>query len=135
MIGGGTVGCEVAHKLIDEDKAEVTVVEMLPELCMGHEFAHRMLLNDFLKEKATVCTSTTVTAIKDGEVCVKDSEGREAAIPADCVIYATGVKAVSQDLYETLLAEGFETYRAGDWKIPNNFLSTTRSAFELAYSI
>ncbi len=134
VVGGGTVGCEVAHKLAEEG-CKVTVIEMLPELCNGHEFAHKMLLTNYLNEKAEVYTSATVTEIAEGKVCFKDAEGAEKAVDADKVIYATGMKAVSGELYDALSDLGCEVYRIGDWKVQTNFLNSTRSAFELAYSI
>ena len=134
VVGGGTVGCEVAHKL-SEEGCEVTVIEMLPELCNGHEFAHKMLLTNYLNEHGKVFTSSTVTSIDADKVCFKDAEGAEQCVAADKVYYATGVKAVSGDLFDALIDKGCEVYRIGDWKVPTNFLNSTRSAFELAYCI
>ncbi len=44
VIGGGVVGCELAYSLAYEKDAEVTVVEMLPELMTGTVHANRSML-------------------------------------------------------------------------------------------
>jgi len=60
VIGGGTVGCETAYWLSFEQKKDVTVVEMLPNLMDGVCTANRGHLLHYMREngvKALNCTA------------------------------------------------------------------------------
>ena len=59
VIGGGVVGAELSHKLVDEGY-EVTIIEMLPEMCNNLEPMHKELLETFLQKNATICLNTKV---------------------------------------------------------------------------
>jgi len=88
IIGGGLVGCETAVHLA-MDGRDVTVVEMLGDLCTDANLRHRPLLMVELKKSVTCLTNTTAVRLTgDGLVCLADEV--ETLIPADTVICATG---------------------------------------------
>lgn len=133
MIGGGVVGSELAHKLIDEGNA-VTILEMMSELCRGHEAMHREKLENYMRENASVKLNVQVTQI--GEHFVKyRNEGKEEEIAADYVVYSVGQHPIGEELFEGLLDKGKETYKIGDCQNPANFRAATRAALDLAYRI
>ncbi|MCI2062928.1 MAG: FAD-dependent oxidoreductase [Eubacteriaceae bacterium] len=134
IIGGGVVGSELAHKLV-EAGVNVTILEMLSDICIGHEFAHRMLLVDYLNKYADVNVSANVIKIEKNSVTFIDKDGTENVKDADTVICTTGQHSVSGQLYQALLDEHVETYKISDWVNPSNIRIATRSALELAYTI
>lgn len=134
IIGGGVVGCELAHKLI-ENGNKVTVLEMLPEICVGLEFAHRTVLTDYMNRNAKVEVSATVTKVTPKSLEFTDKDGRKQSIPADYTVYCAGQAPQSPPLYTALLSDGFETYRIADYERMSNFLMATRQAMDLAYTI
>jgi 2-enoate reductase len=68
IIGGGVVGCEVAHWLSYEKQKKVTVVEMMPNFMEGSCTANRgHLLHSLKQAKVGLRNCTKVTAFtKDG---------------------------------------------------------------------
>lgn len=134
IIGGGVVGAELSHKLVNEGY-QVTVIEMLPELCRGLEPMHKGLLETFLQKNATVCLNTKVVAICDGKVVCENAQGETVDIPADYTIMSVGQRPVGEELYQALLEKGIPTYKIGDAVGQGNFRSATRAALELAYRI
>ena len=134
VIGGGVAGAELAHRLVLEGN-NVTVLEMLPDICNGGELFHTMRLKDYLDKHATVLTSVAVKRIDSDSVEYEDAEGTRHTIPADLVAVCAGQRKVGLDLYEQLVDAGCEVYRIGNNERASNFLNATRSAFELAYTI
>ena len=100
ILGGGLVGCETAVHLAHEGK-DVTVVEMLHDMCLDANGRHRPLLIEELK-KAVVCRPGLkgVRVLKDGLACV-DQDGNEITFKADTIIVAVGqrpLRAVADSL-------------------------------------
>ena len=134
VIGGGVVGSELSHKLLTEGY-QVTVIEMLPELCRGLEPMHKELLGTYLQKNATVCLNTKVVAICPDKVVCENAQGETVEIPADYTIMSVGQRPVGEELYRALLEKGIPTYKIGDAVEQGNFRSATRAAMEIAYRI
>ena len=134
VIGGGVAGAELAHRLVLEGN-NVTILEMLPDICNGGELFHTMRLKDYLEKNATVLTSVSVKRIAADSVEYEDQEKNRHQIPADMITVCAGQRKVGLGLYEQLLDAGYEAYRIGNNERAGNFLNATRSAFELAYTI
>lgn len=134
VIGGGIVGAELSHKLVEEGY-DVTIIEMLPEICMGQEPMHKGLLETYLKKNATICVNTRVKEVCDGKVVCESAEGEAVEIPADYTIMSVGQKPVGEELYRGLLEKGISTFKIGDAVRPANFRAATRAALEIAYRI
>jgi 2,4-dienoyl-CoA reductase-like NADH-dependent reductase (Old Yellow Enzyme family)/thioredoxin reductase len=93
VLGGGLVGCETAVHLAREGK-DVTVVEMLPDVCMDANGRHRPLLVAELNKSVTCRTGLRgVRVTKDGLVCA-DKDGRELTLEADTIICSVGQRAL-----------------------------------------
>ena len=74
IIGGGVVGSELAHMLCEKE-CKVTVLEMLPELCRGHEPMHKNKLETYLSQNADVHLNASVTKISADSVEYKNAAG------------------------------------------------------------
>ncbi|MGI6580520.1 MAG: FAD-dependent oxidoreductase [Saccharofermentanales bacterium] len=134
IIGGGVVGSELAHKLV-ENGCNVTILEMLPEICHGHDIFHKDKLETYLNENADVKLNVRVDEVLSNKVVYFDSENIEMTTDCDLVIYSTGQHSIGNDLYNALVDEKIEAYKIGDCDKPGKFLSSTRSACDLAYRI
>jgi 2,4-dienoyl-CoA reductase-like NADH-dependent reductase (Old Yellow Enzyme family)/thioredoxin reductase len=89
VLGGGLVGCETAVHFAREGK-DVTVVEMLPDLCPDANARHRPLLLAELRKSVDCRTGLkAVRVLKDGLVCA-DKDGNEITFKADTVVLAAG---------------------------------------------
>jgi 2,4-dienoyl-CoA reductase-like NADH-dependent reductase (Old Yellow Enzyme family)/thioredoxin reductase len=100
ILGGGLVGCETAVHLAMEGK-DVTVVEMLGDVCADANGRHRPLLLEQLDKLVTCRTNLRgVRVTEEGLVCA-DWEGGEELIKADTVICAVGqrpLRRVAEEL-------------------------------------
>ena len=134
VIGGGVVGAELSHKLVDEGY-RVTIIEMLGQLCNNQEPMHKGLLESFLTKNAVVCLNTTVKEITDDKVICENTDGEPVEIPADYAIMSVGQRPAGDELYRALLAKGIPSFKIGDAVQQGNFRSATRSALEIAYRI
>ena len=132
--GGGVVGAELSHKLVDEGY-KVTIIEMLPQLCSNQEPMHKGLLESFLTKNAVICLNTKVKEVCDNKVICENAKGETVEIPIDYTIMSVGQRPAGDDLYRALLAKGIPTFKIGDAVQIGNFRSATRSALEIAYRI
>ena len=134
IIGGGTVGCEVAELMV-EKKNRITLLEMLPSIANGLEgsnFADMMTV--FTAGGVNVVTEAMVKTISNKEVIyVKD--GNELSAKADLTILSAGRKPVGTDLAQELKDAGYSVNVIGDANIPGKFMTATTDAFFLASRI
>ncbi len=125
ILGGGLVGCETAVHMAQEGK-DVTVIEMLREVCPDANMRYRPLLLDQLKKKSVVCRTDTrgVRITKKGLVCAGE-DGNEMLFDADTIICAVGQKPL-RDVAERLCDCAQEAIEIGDCLKPG---SVTEAVF------
>jgi pyruvate/2-oxoglutarate dehydrogenase complex dihydrolipoamide dehydrogenase (E3) component len=91
VLGGGLVGCETAVYMAQEGK-DVTVIEMLHEVCPDANPRYRPLLLDQLEKLVTCKTGMQgIRITEEGLVCA-DTDGNEILYDADTIICAVGQK-------------------------------------------
>ncbi len=112
ILGGGLVGCETAVHLAQEGK-DVTIVEMLHDVCLDANGRHRPLLIEELK-KSVVCRPGLkgIRVLKDALVTV-DKDGNELTFKADTIIVAAGQRPL-RDIADTLRDCAPEVIELGD---------------------
>ena len=158
VIGGGNTGCEVAEyfgareytfttnkmkdfsmemiievtKTAGEHNRDVTVVEMMPQLCPEREgFSRRIMMKQLEINNVKIRTKTKVHKITDKAVQVVDmNAGDFIEIPADTVILAGGLKPENIEV-----AEGVKTMKLGDANAPSLIADAIFSAYCAAYDI
>ena len=104
VIGGGVIGIEFAcfYALIGK---QVTVVEMLPQICGNVDRELAITIQRKLESKGVIIhTAAKVEKLSGGEVFFTDKEGKVQSIKADAVLAATGRVA-------NLDGMGFETLK------------------------
>lgn len=89
VLGGGLVGCETALHLAMEGR-DVTVAEMLDEVCRDANNRHRPLLMEQLDAHVRCLTGLRGVRIDPHGLVCADREGRELLLEADTVICAAG---------------------------------------------
>jgi pyruvate/2-oxoglutarate dehydrogenase complex dihydrolipoamide dehydrogenase (E3) component len=124
IVGGGLVGCETAVHMAQEGK-DVTVIEMLREICPDANMRYRPLLLDQLK-KSVVCRTDTrgIRITEKGLVCA-DEDGNEMLFDADTIICAVGQRPL-RDIAERLRDCAPEAVEIGDCLKPG---SVTEAVF------
>jgi len=92
IIGGGLIGTEVAHKLLQNGN-KVYLIEMLDEIARGMEMIERKLtLKSFETANIQIFTKTKVLEIQDKTlICENDSQELKLDNVNE-IILATGMK-------------------------------------------
>lgn len=107
VIGGGLIGSETALSLAEHGR-EVTIVEMLCDICMEDEPLSQIAVKLRLSELGVkVLTNTRVTAVKDGGVTAVDADGNTIELAGDTVIAATGLQAEDTQVFAGIAEKTF----------------------------
>jgi 2,4-dienoyl-CoA reductase-like NADH-dependent reductase (Old Yellow Enzyme family)/thioredoxin reductase len=134
IVGGGMVGCETGHYLVEQGKM-VTIIEVLKRMANDMFFmARRRLMNSLRSKKVTLLTSATCEEIKEGSVRVTTAEGKKETIPADTVIIAVGYKA-NDHLYKALEGKVPEIYCIGNSSEPRRILEATSEGYRTGLAL
>ena len=113
VVGGGSVGCEIAELLATQGKT-VTVVEMRDTLAENTgKTAQTILLGHLKARGVTLKTGCRVEKITEKGVTCTLKDGGRRLLGADTVVLATG-DPPDASLYESLKNDGFELYNIGD---------------------
>ena len=133
IIGGGSVGAETAGFLLDQKK-DVTLVEMLPEIARDVEMVNRKVLLRGLGEKGVrIRVLTQATAILPEGVEV-DFDGGKEVLSADTVVLATGIRP-NNELEAALGALPAELHKVGDCVEPRKAIDAIHEGFQVALKI
>lgn len=113
IIGGGLVGCETAHHLMDKGK-KITITEILDAMATQRiPFIREAFLEDLEKSGVELLTGVTYKEVTDKGIILIDNKGEKRMIEADTIILAAGAKPDDR-LYEEIKGKVKEVYRAGD---------------------
>jgi 2,4-dienoyl-CoA reductase (NADPH2) len=90
IIGGGSVGCELAEYLAEKGK-KVSVVEILEQIASDAQSDARKLLAQRLRDqKVAVYTRSRVQKKEGDKVTLTDGQGKSIELRADFVVTAMG---------------------------------------------
>ena len=103
ILGGGTVGAEIALEQSLIHKNNVSIIELGDELATQGNMLYKIGLRQTMEkcESLTTYLNTQCTEVKDNSVIIKNEAGIIKEIPADKVIVCTGMKSLN------ILAESF----------------------------
>ncbi|MGB5926158.1 MAG: FAD-dependent oxidoreductase [Dehalococcoidia bacterium] len=134
IIGGGMVGCETGHYLVEKGKT-VTIVEILKRMANDMFFMSRRRLMDGLRsQKVTLLNGATCEEIKGGSVHVTTADGKKETIPADTIIVAVGYTA-NDRLYKALEGEVPEIRCIGNSAEPRRILEATSEGYQAGLAL
>lgn len=125
IIGGGLVGAETGIHMLELGK-KVTIVEMTDRIAMDCAGSHHGAILSRLGQADIRMNTKCVKVTEDSVVVAKD--GVEEVIPADTVILAAGMKALTKQAYE-LGADVIDFAVIGDAVKPGKILEATRAGF------
>lgn len=130
IIGGGAIGAETAHLLVEEEDREVYLIEMrdgiavdLPQdarICLLHAFEQTPSLHQITNAKVTAVTPESITLERQGQTEVVDR--------LDTIILAVGARA-NQGLRPALEALGIPFLVSGDATGPKDYVKAIYEGF------
>ena len=126
------VGVETAEYLAEKG-CKVTVLEMLPEICMDLGNPRKICVNENVYAAGIVpVTGVTVKEIEDGAV-IGEKDGEKVSYPCDFAVMAVGSKKRSTAaLEEACYANGVAYFEIGDAAGARRALNATREGFDAA---
>lgn len=137
VIGGGLVGCEVAIFLGSRGK-KVTVVEMQDTLAPDANRIHKDSMMEELENPANSITpklNAKCEEITSQGVRISTPVGMET-LAADCVVYAVGMRALSDLALELQKAPGVRRFAAiGDCQKPTRIKDAIHGGYYAAIDI
>jgi 2-enoate reductase len=123
IIGGGMVGCETGHYLVEQGK---TLKRMANDMFF---MARRRLMDGLRGKKVTLLTSATCEEIREGSVIMTTAEGERRTIWADTVIIAAGY-ASNDRLYKVLEDKVPQVFCIGNSAKPRRILEANREGYQ-----
>lgn len=133
IIGGGLAGCEEGLALAWKGK-DVTIVEMKDGLALDAPYIHWKHLLAKVEENIHTYCSATVRSIEENGVRITGAAGEDILLEADTVLYATGMKATSQQ-YDSWQNLACEVIPIGDCRRSARILEAMRSGYNAGMTI
>lgn len=136
VIGGGSVGAETAHMLLEQQQREIYILEMrdgigidLPQdarICLLHIFENSLSMH--------CMTGSKVTGIGDHAVTL-EREGREERLEnIDTVVMAVGARP-NQSLKQGIENLGVKVLVIGDADAPRDYVKAIRQGAEAGRAV
>lgn len=131
VVGGGLVGCEVAHFLALSGK-KIKIVEMMEDVATSLDFMTKFwLMEEMNKQGIEILTKTRIKELTGKGAIVNDPEGNEKELTADTVVIAVGVASVN-DLEKQLEDIDADVYTIGDAKKVSKIMGAIAEGYHLA---
>jgi len=137
IIGGGSVGAEIADLLSPLRGRKVTLVEMLPEIArdLGDE-SRSFLLESLIQKNVKIITGAKIKSIEADGVIVERSGNEERLLGFQTIILSVGVSPVNDlagKIKEKLNIE--EVHIIGDAKEPRKAINAIAEGAEIGRKI
>jgi len=131
VAGGGSVGCEIALFLAQQDK-KVTIIEMSEETMVDLDLSSKIALKRLLSDNnVEILTSVKVEQITDDGVIVINKEQDLYSIKADTIVLALGFEP-NRKLIKSLQYKIPQLYSIGDCVKPGKIMQAMEQASFLA---
>lgn len=135
IIGGGTVGCELAIEAADSTD-QVTVVEMDDKLAKNGNTSYRLSLDYFMNKHSNINTMTRnrCVEIKENTVCLEGRLSGSTELRADYIIIAVGFTP-KRGLVESFYGITPDTFEVGDCERVGTVCEATNYAYFVAANL
>lgn len=133
IIGGGQVGLETAHFLLEEGK-EVTILEMLKRV--GQDMsprARKMILEKLIQGGAEILTESKVLSVEKDDV-VFDRAGVVDRVRADSIVLAVGTAPREIEI-QGLGRSRIPVRRIGDASVPRKLFDAIHEGYKVGVEI
>ena len=134
IIGGGQVGLETAHFLLEEEK-EITVLEMLKRA--GQDMsprARKMTLEKLSQGGVEVLTESKAVSVEKEDVVFERAGLRERFRGADSIVIAVGTASQDEGI-PRLGKAGIPMRRIGDAAAPRKLFDAVQEGFNIGIEI
>lgn len=134
IVGAGVIGVELGS-VYARLGSDVTIIEMLPQICTGTDRTLTSLLLSLLKKQnLKFLLNTQVLGAKDHgsrglELMVQDESGKEQSLQGDVVLIAIGRRPRSQDL--GIASLNIDTTPRGAIVVDRKFRTTIASIYAI----
>lgn len=135
VLGGGSIGCEIALELAEEGK-EVTILEMGKQIATNAN----SLLKEALRQKfemhsnLRVLTESSCREVTDTAVIYQDVQGEEHRIPYQTMIVSTGLRSHAAET-EKLFGIVRNTVSIGDCNRPDSIMTAIYEGHSAALNL
>jgi len=134
MVGGGQVGCETAHFLLDQGK-RITILEMLEDVATDmNGRARKVLLDELITGGVEIIKQALVMGISQSEITFERFGLKQKIKDFDHVVLALGTLP-ERALLEKLGKVDIPVFSIGDCVSPRKAIEAIREGFELALEI
>lgn len=134
VLGGGSVGCEVARFLAKKGK-KVTIVEMLREVGIDmFSLTKPFYVQSMLDEGIRIFTNVTVERVRDKGLEIVNEKGERQLIESESIVIAVGSKP-NKELFEALKGRGLDVFQIGDCVETRRIVDAVREGFLLGCQI
>jgi thioredoxin reductase len=135
IIGGGTVGCELAIE-VAEDVDQVTIVEAEEKLALNANSTNRLSIEYFINKHSNInsMVRNKCVEITDQKVTLEGRLSGKTELEADHVIIAIGFKP-RRALVESLYGITPDTFEAGDCERVGSVCEATNYSYFLAANL
>jgi len=134
IIGGGSVGCEVAELLCEQQK-EVTIVEILDDVARDMDKINKLPLIMSLEDYGVrIMTKTKVESVTEEGVWT-DCLGERELVEYDALIVAVGRQPKTEQMEKVIRDKVKEVFVVGDGSEPGGILEAVHGGFEAAVKI
>jgi pyruvate/2-oxoglutarate dehydrogenase complex dihydrolipoamide dehydrogenase (E3) component len=134
IIGGGQLGLETAHFLLEEEK-EITVLEMLKRA--GQDMsprARKMILEKLIQGGVEILTEAKVLSVEKGDVVFNRAGLMETIGGMDSIVIAVGT--ASQDAgIQALRRSRIPVRRIGDSSAPRKLFDAVHEGYQVGIEI
>lgn len=129
IIGGGSVGCELAMELVNNAE-KVTLIEAGPELASNGNLSYKLALDYYMRQyqNIDVRKDSRCEEISDGQILVCTKSGEQMRMEADIVITAVGFRP-NRNVIESFYGITPETYIVGDCERVGTVCEATNYAY------
>jgi len=136
VIGGGSVGAETAHYLMDTAQREIFLVEMLHDIATDMSTEVRVIFMKDIKNytKLHILTHTKVIGLEKNTVIIEQEKQLKRLMEIDTVVLAVGARS-NDKLLKELESLVLEIYAIGDAQHPNEVTQAIYEGSKIAREI
>ena len=132
VAGGGEVGIETAMYLADEERGEITVVEMTHTMAAQTDGTRYVGMRRFLEDHKVVLVNDAKVIAATGNELIVDHNGRPESFPYDAIVVSMGYHA-NNSLVSELECIKDKVVVVGDALKARNAMEAASEGFDAGY--